>query len=132
MAKEHDAWLERKKEREEKIKRGEKVGPEEPDPTAEPEIGCLGLLKFLVIALVTITLAGKFFTGSYLWELEPPNWRQFIPVSRPTSLVHSPFACSPLLLMVVEQSLIKCVLIGDMCIFLDKPKTLFGKSIGSI
>lgn len=82
MAKEHEAWLERKKEREEKIKRGEKVGPEEEDPTAEPEIGCFGLLKFLVIALVAIVIAGKFFTGSYLWEMDPPNWRQFIPVSR--------------------------------------------------
>ena len=82
MAKEHEACLDRQKEREEKIKRGEKVGPEEPDPTAEPEIGCLGLLKFLVISLVVIVFAGKFFTGSYLWEMDPPNWRQFLPVSQ--------------------------------------------------
>ncbi|TFK74445.1 cytochrome b5 [Pluteus cervinus] len=65
---EHEAWLERKKEREAKIARGEKVGPEERDPTAEPEVGILGLLKFVVYLLLFITLAGKFFTGSYVWE----------------------------------------------------------------
>ena len=51
-----------------KLARGEEVGPEEPDPLEEPEVGCLGLLKFLVISLVVVVLAGKFFTGSYLWE----------------------------------------------------------------
>ncbi|KAG6375090.1 cytochrome b5 [Boletus reticuloceps] len=66
----HQAWLQRKKEREEKLARGEKVGPEERDPTAEEEVGLLGLLKFIVYLLVIVTLAGKFFTGSFLWEYE--------------------------------------------------------------
>jgi len=64
----HAAWLEKKKVRDEKIARGEKVGPLERDPTEEEEIGILGLLKFIVIVLVCVTLAGKFFTGSYIWE----------------------------------------------------------------
>lgn len=80
MQKEHDDWEARQKVRAEKLARGEKVGPEEPDPTAEPEVGCLGLLKFLVYALVFIVLAGKFFTGSFLWEQELPNIRKWIPV----------------------------------------------------
>ena len=66
--------------REEKIDRGEEVGPEEPDPTAEPEVGCIGLLKFLVISLVVIVLAGKFFTGSYLWEQQLPDLSGLLPV----------------------------------------------------
>jgi hypothetical protein len=66
----HQTWLERKKEREEKLARGEKVGPEERDPTAEEEVGLLGLLKFIVYLLLVITLAGKFFTGSFLWEYD--------------------------------------------------------------
>ena len=76
----HADWLKRKKEREERLARGEEVGPEEPDPTAEVEVGCLGLLKFLLYAAVFVVLAGKFFTGSYLWELEPPNLQQYFPV----------------------------------------------------
>jgi len=62
--------LERKKERDEKIARGEEVGPEEKDPTAQEEVGLLGLLKFLLIVIVCISLAGKFVTGSYLWEYD--------------------------------------------------------------
>ncbi|KAF7792107.1 hypothetical protein EIP86_003137 [Pleurotus ostreatoroseus] len=77
--KEHEAWLQRKKEREEKLARGEAVGPEEPDPTEEPEVGCLGLLKFIVISLVVIVMAGKFFTGSYLWEHNLPDITKLIP-----------------------------------------------------
>lgn len=77
---EHEAWLQRKKEREEKIARGEKAGPEEIDPTEEPEVGCLGILKFVLYATIFIVLAGKFITGSFLWEHELPNLRQFIPV----------------------------------------------------
>ncbi|KAL0949806.1 hypothetical protein HGRIS_009842 [Hohenbuehelia grisea] len=64
----HQAWLVKKKERDEKIARGEKVGPLERDPTAEEEVGLLGLLKFLVYLLIFIALAGKFITGSYTWE----------------------------------------------------------------
>ncbi|PBK73043.1 cytochrome b5 [Armillaria solidipes] len=71
----HNAWLERKKLRDEKIARGEDGGREEPDPTAEVEVGVLGLLKFLVYALIIIALAGKFITGSYLWEYEG-KWAQ--------------------------------------------------------
>jgi hypothetical protein len=72
----HAAWLEKKKARDEKIARGEKVGPLEPDPTGEQEVGILGLLKFIVIVLVCVTLAGKFFTGSYTWEYRT-KWLEF-------------------------------------------------------
>lgn len=68
--KEHQAWLQRKHEREEKLSRGEPVGPEERDPTAEEEVGLLGLLKFVVYVLLIVVLAGKFFTGSFLWEYD--------------------------------------------------------------
>jgi hypothetical protein len=71
----HAAWLKKKKARDEKIARGEKVGPLERDPTGEEEIGILGLLKFIVIVLVCVTLAGKFFTGSYTWEYKG-KWLQ--------------------------------------------------------
>ena len=64
----HAAWLEKKKARDEKIARGEKVGPLERDPTEEVEIGFLGLLKIIVVFLVCVALAGKFVTGSYTWE----------------------------------------------------------------
>ncbi len=89
----HEEWLKRKKEREEKLARGEKVGPEEPDPTAEVEVGCMGLLKFILYATLFLLLAGKFFTGSFLWEMEVPDLRQFIPVrSRDNPLLPSPSA----------------------------------------
>ncbi|KAH7930041.1 cytochrome b5 [Leucogyrophana mollusca] len=67
---EHQEWLKKKEERDAKIARGEKVGRLEPDPTAEEEVGLLGLLKFIVYLLVIIALAGKFFTGHYLWEYD--------------------------------------------------------------
>ena len=76
----HKDWLQRKKEREEKLARGEEVGPEEPDPTEEREVGCLGLLKFLLYATLFVVLAGKFFTGDFLWEMDLPSVSQFIPV----------------------------------------------------
>ncbi|KAI0356679.1 cytochrome b5 [Trametes cingulata] len=78
----HADWLQRKKEREEKLARGEEVGPEEPDPTEEREVGCLGLLKFILYATLFVVLAGKFFTGSFLWEMELPSVRQFIPTNQ--------------------------------------------------
>ncbi|KAI0347007.1 cytochrome b5 [Trametopsis cervina] len=64
----HEDWLARKEERELKLARGEDVGPEERDPTAEPEVGFMGLLQFIVVVLAIVVLAGKFFTGSYMWE----------------------------------------------------------------
>ncbi|KAG1773824.1 cytochrome b5-like heme/steroid binding domain-containing protein [Suillus occidentalis] len=67
---EHQAWLRRNHEREEKLARGEEVGPAEVDPTAEQEVGVLGLLKFIVYSLLVIVIAGKFFTGSFLWEYD--------------------------------------------------------------
>jgi len=84
--KEHDAWAQRMKERDEKIARGEKVGPPEPDPTEVPEVGCLGLLKLVLYVAIFLVLSGKFFTGSFLWEqdivgslkhLIPTNQRLF-------------------------------------------------------
>ncbi|EJD01291.1 cytochrome b5 [Fomitiporia mediterranea MF3/22] len=66
----HEEWLERKKQREEKIARGEEVGPEEKDPTAQEEVGLLGLLKFIVYCLLFLALVGKFFTGSFLFDYE--------------------------------------------------------------
>lgn len=79
---EHNAWLKRKAEREEKISRGEKVGPEERDPTAEVELGIWSIIKFVVISMLVIALSGKFITGSYLWDFEDylPTIRSLIPV----------------------------------------------------
>jgi len=71
----HAAWVERMKERDAKIARGEEVGPPELDPTAEQEVGLLGLLKFLVYLLIFTALAGKFITGSYTWEYQS-KWLQ--------------------------------------------------------
>jgi hypothetical protein len=78
----HDAWAERQKEREAKIARGEEVGPPEPDPTAEEEVGLLGLLKFFLYTFVFILLAGKFFTNSFTWGYEGKwtNIRTYLPV----------------------------------------------------
>jgi len=59
--------VERMEEREEKIARGEKVGPAEKDPTAVEEIGLTGLLKFILYALLFSMLLGKFITNSFLW-----------------------------------------------------------------
>ncbi|GBE80371.1 cytochrome b5 [Sparassis crispa] len=78
---EHEEWVKRKKGREVKIVRGEPVGPEEPDLAEEPEVGCLGLIKFRLYTAIVVLLTGKFITGNYLRELEPPNWRKLIPVS---------------------------------------------------
>ncbi|KAF9451999.1 cytochrome b5 [Macrolepiota fuliginosa MF-IS2] len=71
----HNEWVKKKQERDEKIARGEKVGPLEPDPTAVEEVGLLGFLKFIVYLLLIVTLAGKFVTGSFLWESES-KWLQ--------------------------------------------------------
>lgn len=70
----------RQKEREEKIARGEDVGPAEADPTEEQEVGCLGLLKFFVVVLLLASLTGKFFTDSWTWE-QGAVFKQFWPVS---------------------------------------------------
>jgi predicted heme/steroid binding protein len=66
----HAEWLTRQKEREAKIARGEPVGPEERDPTAQHEVGALGLLKFFAVLVVSVLLAGKFLTGSYTYGYE--------------------------------------------------------------
>jgi hypothetical protein len=58
------------KEREEKIKRGEPVGPAEPDPREEQEVGWTGLLKLVATIVIFTLLAGKFFTGSYVWNFD--------------------------------------------------------------
>jgi len=77
--------VEKQKEREAKIARGEKVGPAERDPTALKEVGLLGLLKFFVYLLLFTALAGKFVTGSFMWEYQS-KWTQlktYWPVSPP-------------------------------------------------
>lgn len=63
----HDGWVERQKEREAKIARGEKVGPPERDPTEEREISLGDIVKFIVYVLLAITLGGKFITGDFMW-----------------------------------------------------------------
>ena len=88
----HAAWLEKKKARDEGIARGEKVGPLEPDPTAQEEVGFLGLLKFILTVLFCIALAGKFITGSYSWESDS-KWLQtktYFPVSTSPSTCAGP------------------------------------------
>ncbi|KAF9268303.1 cytochrome b5 [Marasmius fiardii PR-910] len=77
----HEEWLKRKRERDEKIARGEEVGPEEKDPTAQEEVGLLGLLKFLLVVILCISLAGKFITGSFVWEYDGKwvQWKTYFP-----------------------------------------------------
>ncbi|KAJ7047776.1 cytochrome b5-like heme/steroid binding domain-containing protein [Mycena alexandri] len=71
----HLEWVEKKRIRDEKIAKGEPVGPLPRDPTQPMEVGVLGLLKFLVYLTVFLALAGKFVTGSYTWEYET-RWVQ--------------------------------------------------------
>lgn len=68
--KEHEEWAARKHERDERLARGEEVGPEEPDPTAEVEIGLWGLVRFLLSTIAIVMLTGKYVTGSYIWEYD--------------------------------------------------------------
>jgi len=72
------------KERDEMIAKGLKVGPKEKDPTEEVEVGLLGLLKFILYILIFIVLAGKFFTGSFLWEYEGKwtNLKTYMPTNQ--------------------------------------------------
>nr|GAT46230.1 sterol metabolism-related protein [Mycena chlorophos] len=80
----HKEWLEKKKIRDEKIARGEPVGPLPPDPTKPVEVGFLGLLKFLLYVIVGGALLGKFITGSYTWDYDVhlPKLKQFIPTDQ--------------------------------------------------
>lgn len=68
--KKHEEWLARKHERDERLARGDEVGPEEPDPTAEVEIGLWSIVKFLLSTIVIVLLTGKFVTGGYLWDYD--------------------------------------------------------------
>lgn len=84
--KKHEEWAARDRERERRLARGEEVGPREPDPDAEVEIGLWGLIKFLLSTIVVIVLTGKFVTGSYLWEYDG-KWVQaktYLPVRNVT------------------------------------------------
>lgn len=77
--------MKKKEEHDEKVARGEKVEPLEPDPTAVHEVGVLGLLKFILYLVLIIALAGKFITGSFVWEYES-QWlqlRTYMPVRSP-------------------------------------------------
>jgi hypothetical protein len=68
QAKLHSAWREREDARLAAIARGDpNPPPAEPDPTAEREIGLLGLLKFLFYLFLFLLLAGKFVTGEWMW-----------------------------------------------------------------
>jgi hypothetical protein len=60
------------------------------DPTEEVEVGCLGLTKLLLTLLVLGLLAGKFFTGDYMWNYKT-NISRFMPVR---SFVQYLFQCS--------------------------------------
>jgi hypothetical protein len=68
QAKLHAAWFEREEARQAAIARGDPNPPRaEPDPTAEREIGLLGLCKFLFWVALGLLLAGKFVTGEWMW-----------------------------------------------------------------
>ncbi|TFL00636.1 cytochrome b5-like heme/steroid binding domain-containing protein [Pterulicium gracile] len=59
--------MDRQKEREAKIAKGEPVGSPERDPTAGKDLGVLALVKVLFVLLVSASLAGQFLVGSYTW-----------------------------------------------------------------
>jgi hypothetical protein len=86
QAKLHAAWLEREEARQAAIARGDPNPPAaEPDPTAEREIGLLGLLKFLFLLGVVVLLAGKFVTGEWMWGEGGRAWvnvRRWLPVGQ--------------------------------------------------
>jgi len=98
--KKHEEWAARKRERDERLARGEEVGPEEPDPTAEVEIGLWGLVKFLLATMVIIMLTGKFVTGSYLWEYDG-KWVQ--------AKTYFPVRCHPYPLLATRRWKLKRV-----------------------
>lgn len=79
-------------ERARKVSRGERVGPPERDPDEPIEVGVKELLKILLCATLIVLLAGKFFTGDYLWEYRS-RWtrlKTYLPVRRCT---HTTFFC---------------------------------------
>ena len=57
------------------MRRGERVGPLEPDPTGHREVRLTGLLKFIIYLVMFVALAGKFITGSFTWEYQS-KWLQ--------------------------------------------------------
>ncbi len=80
QAKLHAAWREREDARLAAIARGDPNPPRaEPDPTAQREIGLLGLLKFFVYVLVGALLAGKFVTGEWGWGIQTADLRRLWP-----------------------------------------------------
>lgn len=70
----HVEWSKRNDSRTAALARGEKVGPAERDPTAEVEVGLWGIIKFILTTVFIIALAGKFVTGSWMWEKELGKW----------------------------------------------------------
>ena len=71
----HAEWREREDARQAAIARGDSnPPPAEPDPTAEKEIGILGLLKFLMWVALGVLLAGKFVTGEWMWGRGDGAW----------------------------------------------------------
>jgi hypothetical protein len=83
QAKLHASWREREDARQAAIARGDpNPPPAEPDPTAEREIGLLGLFKFFFWVAVGILLAGKFVTGEWMWGGGGKAWvsvRKWLP-----------------------------------------------------
>ncbi|KAI0260921.1 cytochrome b5 [Gloeopeniophorella convolvens] len=80
----HAEWRARDDERRAKLARGEPAPRAEPDPTAQREIGLLGLLRFLAMLVVVVLLASKFVAGDWLWGYEGKwsNLRTYWPVQQ--------------------------------------------------
>lgn len=80
QAKLHAAWREREDARLAAIARGDPNPPRaERDPTAQREIGLLGLLKFFACVVVAVLLAGKFVTGEWGWGLRQADVSRWWP-----------------------------------------------------
>lgn len=84
QAKLHAAWRTREDARLAAIARGDPNPPRaEADPTAQQEIGLLGLLKFFAYLLVGILLMGKFITGEWGWGFDgAANVRKWWPTQQ--------------------------------------------------
>lgn len=82
-AKRLEAKAERKRIREEKIARGEKVGPDEED---EDKLSLWDIIKTLLVIFGMIALTGQLVTGSLVWGTRNrlTDVRSWWPVSKST------------------------------------------------